>query len=61
MGDKNGREEYAIDEKTPDLTYSLSYKDVVDILEIIDAVTESELEVELGDLRISVVKKGCAG
>jgi hypothetical protein len=61
MGDKNGREEHAIDEKTPDLTYSLSYKDVVDILEIIDAVTGSELEVELGDLRMSVVKKGCAG
>ncbi len=40
-------------ESTPDLTY----KDVVDILEVIDHSNGGELNLELEDLKLSVVKK----
>ena len=40
------------------LTYDLTYKDVVDILEIIDHLTCGEIHLELEDLKLSVVKKG---
>jgi hypothetical protein len=40
------------------LTYDLTYKDVVDILEIIDHSTCGELHLELEDLKLTVVKKG---
>jgi hypothetical protein len=43
------------------LTYDLTYKDVVDILEIIDHSTRGELHLELEDLKLTVVKKGGYG
>jgi hypothetical protein len=39
------------------LTYELKYKDVVDILEIIDHSTHGELHLELEDLKLTVVKR----
>ena len=38
-------------------TRGLTYKDVVDILEVIDHSTCGELNLELEDLKLSVVKK----
>ncbi len=38
-------------------TRGLTYKDVVDILEVIDHSTCGELSLELEDLKLSVVKK----
>jgi len=38
------------------LTYDLTYKDVVDILKIIDDSASQELHLELGDLKLDVVK-----
>ncbi len=35
----------------------LTYKDMVDILEIIDHSTGGELHLEIGDLKLTVVKK----
>ena len=40
------------------LTHDLTYKDVVDILEIIDHSTSGEVHLELKDLKLTVVKKG---
>ena len=39
------------------LAYDLTYKDVVDILEIIDHSTSGELHLELGNLELTVVKR----
>jgi hypothetical protein len=39
------------------LTYELTYKDVVDILETIDHSTFGELHIELGDFKLTVCKK----
>jgi len=39
------------------LTYHLTYKDVVDILEIIDHSTSGEFHLELGNLKLTVVKR----
>jgi hypothetical protein len=39
------------------LTYDLTYKDVVDILEVIEQSTCRELHVESGDLKLTVVKR----
>jgi len=53
------QEEIQVEErKEKKLTYDLTYKDVVDILEIIDHSTSGELHLELEDLRLTVVKKG---
>lgn len=38
------------------LTYDLTYKDVVDILKIIDDSTSQELHLELGDLKLDIIK-----
>ena len=38
-------------------SYELTYKDGVDILEIIDHTTPGELHLELGDLKLTVVKR----
>jgi len=44
------------DEK--ELTYNLSYKEVVDILQIINETTNcQELHLELGDLKLTVIRK----
>lgn len=43
--------------KEKKLTYDLTYKDVIDILEIIDHSTPGELHLELGDLKLTVVKR----
>jgi hypothetical protein len=43
--------------KEKKLTYDLTYKDVVDILEIIDHSTPGELHLELEDLKLTVVKR----
>ncbi len=40
------------------LTYDLTYKDVVDLLEIIDGSTCGELHLQLEDFNLTVVKKG---
>ena len=61
MPDKNGSKDDVFGENAQDLTYSLTYKDVVDILEIIDSMPGWELRLELGDLRMTVVKRGSAG
>jgi len=42
-------------------TRGLTFKDVVDILEVIDRSTDGELTLELEDLKLSVVKKGKYG
>jgi hypothetical protein len=42
-------------------TRDLTYKDVVDILEIIDHSTCGELHLELGELKLTVVKRGGDG
>jgi hypothetical protein len=39
------------------LTDELKYKDVVDILEIIDHSTHGELHLELEDLQLTVIKR----
>jgi hypothetical protein len=39
------------------LAYDLTYKDAVDILEIIDHSTSGELHLELGNLKLTVVKR----
>ena len=43
--------------KEKKLRYDLTYKDVVDILEIIDHSTHGELHLELEDLKLTVVKR----
>lgn len=48
--DPNGNE--------PLLTYELTYKDVVDILKLIDHSACRELRIELGDFKLTVVKRG---
>ena len=44
--------------KEKKLTYDLTYKEVVDILEIIDHSTCRELHLELEDLKLTVIKRG---
>lgn len=41
-----------------ELTYTMTYKDVVDLLEIADSSPCHELHVELGDLKLTIVKRG---
>jgi hypothetical protein len=48
MADGNGKE----------FTYELTYKDAIDILEIIDRSTCGELHLQLGGLNLTVIKKG---
>jgi hypothetical protein len=38
-------------------TYELTYKDVVDVLEVIDNSPFGELQLELEDLKLTVVKR----
>ncbi len=40
-----------------DLSYPLTYKDVVELLKIIDESDRGELHVELEDFKLSVVKR----
>ncbi|MBU2498386.1 MAG: hypothetical protein KKE57_05770 [Proteobacteria bacterium] len=54
---KDAREEQGLDRDESGLTYDLTYKDVVDILEVIDHSTCRELHVESGDLKLTVVKR----
>jgi hypothetical protein len=42
----------------PMLTYALTYKDVVDILTVIDHSACRELRIELGDFKLTVIKRG---
>jgi len=58
MREKNGDNEHGLDGNSQDPTYSLTFKDVVDILEIIECATCRELEIQLGDLRMTVIKRG---
>ena len=58
MSDRNTHEENDLDKNLRDLTYTLTYKEVVDILEIIDRSTCHELRVESGDLKLTVIKRG---
>jgi hypothetical protein len=59
MGDKKviGKEQEA-DRNQVKLTYDLTYEDVVDILKVIDNSMGGELHVQLGDLKLTVVKRG---
>jgi hypothetical protein len=57
MGAKEAREERERERDEGGLTYDLTYKDVVDLLEIIDSSTCQELYVESGDLKLTVVKR----
>ena len=41
----------------PKLSYDLTYKDVVDFLKIIDDSTCKELHLELGDLKLDIIKE----
>ena len=59
MGDKKGiGKEQEADRNQVKLTYELTYEDVVDILKVIDNSMGGELHVELGDLKLTVVKRG---
>lgn len=59
MGDKKGiGKEQEGDRNQVKLTYNLTYEDVVDILKVIDNSMGGELHVELGDLKLTVVKRG---
>jgi hypothetical protein len=49
--------EYSLDRDQKQLIYTLTYKDVVDILQIIDHSTCRELNLEVGDLKMTIVKK----
>ena len=57
MGAEETREGPKPGEDESGLTYDLTYKDVVDILEVIDRSTCRELHVESGDLKLTVVKR----
>ncbi|MCJ7596181.1 MAG: hypothetical protein ABII06_18230 [Pseudomonadota bacterium] len=57
MDAKDERENQDLDGSEGELTYDLTYKDVVDILEVIDGSTCRELHVESGDLKLTVVKR----
>jgi hypothetical protein len=48
-------------ENGPMLTYELTYKDVVDILNLIDRSGCREVRIELGDFKLTVVKRGYPG
>ena len=56
MGDKDGIEKSAVDH-SDDLTYTLTFKEVVDILEVIDSWDGKELRLEVGDLKLNVIKR----
>lgn len=59
MGEKKGiGKEQETDRNDTKLTYELTYEDVVDILKVIDNSMGGELHVELGDLKLKVVKRG---
>jgi hypothetical protein len=59
MGDKKGiGKEQEADRNQVKLTYDLTYEDVVDILKVIDNSMGGELHVQLGDLKLTVVKRG---
>ena len=49
-----------MDAMNKELTYELTYKDVVDIMKIIDESTCRELHLEIGDFKLDLVK-GRAG
>lgn len=59
MGDRKvtGQKQEA-DRNETKLTYDLTYEDVVDILKVIDNSMGGELHVEVGDLKLTVVKRG---
>lgn len=49
--------EYSFEWDQKRLTYTLTYKDVVDIIQIIDHSKCRELNLEVGDLKMIIVKK----
>jgi hypothetical protein len=62
MGDKKGiGKEQKADRNEAKLTYDLNYEDVVDILKVIDNSMSGELHLEVGDLKLTVVKRGYDG
>lgn len=56
MGEKNDIAGRSSDRKE-DLSYTLTFRDVVDILEVIDSSDGKELTLEVGDLKLSVMKR----
>ena len=56
MGRKREIDKKAPD-RTDDLAYTLTFKDVVDILEVIDHSEGKELTLEVGDLKLELVKR----
>jgi hypothetical protein len=57
MSAKDAREEREPERDERGLTYDLTYKDVVDLLDIIDSSTCRELCIESGDLKLTVEKR----
>jgi hypothetical protein len=57
MGAKDAREEREPESGERGLTYDLTYKDVVDILEVVEHSTCHELHIESGDLRLTIEKR----
>jgi hypothetical protein len=58
MSAKDAREQSDLAGNEYQLTYDLTYKDVVDILEVIDHSVCRELDVQVGDLKLTVIKRG---
>jgi hypothetical protein len=57
MGGKDVREEREPARDEHGLSYDLTYKDVVDILEVIEHSMCRELHIESGDLKLTVEKR----
>jgi hypothetical protein len=57
MGGKDVREEREPERDERGQTYDLTYKDVVDILEVIENSMCRELHIESGDLKLTVEKR----
>lgn len=49
--------EKMIPDRNEDLTYTLTFKDVVDLLEVIDSSDSKELFLEVGDLKLNLLKR----
>lgn len=56
MGDKSGTPK-RISDRNNDLACTLTYKDVVYILEVIDNSDSKELSLEVGDLKLNLIRQ----
>jgi hypothetical protein len=53
----SGRGKFQTEKNDHHLSYPLTYKDVVELLKIIDATDRGELHLELEDFKLSLVKE----